>query len=208
MKKINYILCAIALGGAVMFASCKQEAPQYNFVNNITTTNQYSVTGSITTVYANKTVDAAGTAGTADRTSTTVQAISSGYATVSWTDSKSAAGNASGDYAINFFDLKGTSKTEVKAGETVETPFPTELTVSSMSLEKVVLYKIDGAFFITNPDGKFEKVTADKLEDGDDFTLSYSYSTVVDNAGFVAEDSKVVNTTTQTTTYNLSFKAK
>lgn len=208
MKKINYILCAMALSGAVMFVSCKQEAPQYNFVTSETTKNQYSVTGTITTVVANKTVNSEGTAGTTDRKSTTVKSISAGYATVSWTDSKVLEGNASNDYSIEFSELRGTAKTEVKAGETEVTPFPTELTTTDQTLSKIVLNKIDDAFFFVNPDGKFEKVPVDNLESGADFTLSYSYSTVVDNAGYVASDSKVVNTTTTTITYNLTFKAK
>lgn len=208
MKKINYILCAIALAGAVMFASCKQEAPQYNFVTGISNTNQYSVSGTVTTVIANKTVNAEGVAGTADSKTTTVKSITAGYSRIEWEDSKVREGNVSDEYTITFSDLFGTVKQQVMSGETEVTPFPTEVTAASQTLEKIYLYKIDDAFFIMSTAGEAVKVTAGDIESGDTFNLKISYSLVTDNAGEIAEDSKVVNTTTETISYDLTFTAK
>ena len=56
MKKINLILCAAAVACVGFFVSCSNGATEITFVNQTTTKNLYSVTGSVTTIEADKTV--------------------------------------------------------------------------------------------------------------------------------------------------------
>jgi len=209
MKKINLILCAAAVACAGFFVSCSNGATEITFVNQTTTKNLYSVTGTITETWANKTVTS-GVAGTSDRTTTIVDTITKGYATITWTDYAKDDGNMGSKYTISFEDLKGTDdNTQVVTGTTTTTAFDTNPTEGSLWENSIELYKIDDAFFYMDKNyGQFVKASADNLESGDDFTLTLEYSEVRDN---MPDDRLTtntdVNTTTTTYKYELKFAA-
>ncbi len=208
MKKINLILCAAAVACAGFFVSCSNGAPEITFVNQTSTKNYYSVTGSLTTIEADKTVTS-GVAGTSDTTTTVVDTITKGYATITWTENAKDDGNMGSKYTISFDNLKGTNdNTQVVTGTTTTTAFNTNPTEGSLSEDNIELYKIDDAFFFMNvTEGQFVKVSADNLESGDDFTLSFEYSNVDDNMGTRLTTNTNVNTTTTTYKYELKFAA-
>lgn len=207
MKKINLILCAAAVACAGFFVSCSNGAPEITFVNETTTKNLYSVTGSVTTIEADKTVTS-GVAATDDETDTTVETITKGYATISWNEYTSDEGNMSRAYTISFEGLKGTSQSKTDVGSTAGTFAPATPTEGSLTVGNITLYKIDDAFFyISDSEGKYVKVSADNLESGEDFTLSLEYSIVEDNLGEVLTTNTDVDTTTYTYKYELKFAA-
>lgn len=214
MKKINLVLCAAAVACAAFFVSCKNEAetPEITFVNQTTTQNKYSVTGTYTEVVADATVNAAGTASTTDPTVTTKTTVSSGYANVRWTEDKTYTGNESySRYSINFYGVNGTENTQRKSGTTVTQEFATELTVQPLVIDGIALYKIGENFYYETEDGQYIKATVGEgFESGEDFKLSLTWSEVVDNLGWVTTDatvSKASDKTKTTYTYDLSFKA-
>lgn len=208
MKKINLILCAVALVGTAFFASCSNESttPTINFVTETTTNNKYSVTGSLTRVEANKTVTA-GVASTTDRTQTDVISITKGYSDITWTESKVHDGNKSKAYTVSFNGVYGTTNRQVTRGSTTTQEFLTDPDEESVDLESFELYKIDDDFFFFTEDGQAVKATAAELESGEDFTLSLEYSVVRDNLGNRLSTDTDVNTTTTTYKYNLKFAA-
>ena len=210
MKKINLILCALALVGTAYFASCSNDsvAPTIDFVTSNTTKNYYSVGGTYITVAQDSTVDASGVAGTSDAKVTTKKQITKGFATITWNESKQWDGNISQAYTISFNGLKGYQVSQTYSGATLVSDYPsTNPDPTTQTLDTIYLYKIGEDFYYESDDGEYVKASAAELESGEDFTLSFSYSIVDDNAGVLASDSKVVDKTTTTYTYSLSFKA-
>ena len=206
MKKINLILCAAAVTCAAFFVSCSNSASEYTFVNETTTRNLYSVTGTYTKIEADSTVTS-GVAGTADETETTVKTITKGYATISWTDSETLKGNVSNEYTISFDGLKGTTQSKTDVGTTAGTLAPANPTEGSLNLSSISLRKIDDVFCVFTEDGQAVKVSADNLESGEDFTLTIEYSEVEDNLGYRLTTNTDVDTTKTTKKYDLKFVA-
>ena len=231
MKKINLVLCAAAIACTAFFASCKNnaaETPKWKLQNEQTTVlNEYSVSGTITTVTANKTVSAAGVASTTDTTTTVNQIISSGYAEITWTDNSNWDGNYSNQngYNVKFETVKGYqwSSTQVGTGTPTGTA-PNTPNIASTSIPTLTFYKVGSKFYyeasLASTDTtstntvtakslvEVKSFTAEDIEAGKDLTISFSYSDVKNNNNYQATTALNSDKTTTTVTYNLVLKAK
>lgn len=231
MKKINLVLCAAAIACTAFFASCKNgaaETPKWKLGNEKTVAiHDYSVSGTITTQTANKTVNTAGTASTTDLTNTSTKVITSGYATLSWSDNANWDGNYSNQYGYDvvFNNVKGYTWTQSQVG--TGTPVgtaPTTPSITSTTIGTLTFYKVGSKFYIqrslastdsTTTDTvnatslvEVKSFTAEDLEAGKDINISFSYSDVKNNNNYQATTALNSDKTTTTVTYNLVLKAK
>lgn len=209
MKKINLILCACALAGSAFFASCKNNAQEINFVTTTSYENRYTISGTYQTVSADNYVSEAGVASTTNETTTTIKTLTSGYATISWTDSEVLEGNVSNEYSVDFTNERGTTQSKTDVGSVAGTLAPANPEEGYAPIPNLTLSKIDGEFFYRTDDSELVKATVTgDLESGEDFSIVLEYKETVDNTGTIAATSKEVNETTTTRTYKIDFKAQ
>ena len=232
MKKINLIVCAVAVAFAGALVSCQNQPTEMNDVTIINHLNSYDVSGTVTTTTEVKDVSTSGADGKENggtyKVVKTVTAADTVDGTVSWAENAVLNANYDNMFAVSCAEGDATSKTVV-TGTTITNGTSTDLTtgestydsnfvigesenkaaaLDSMSFDIV---EIEGACYVLIDKQKVA-VTAD-LTSGETFTLKFSYT---DNSTTKStdkdKDDKVTGTSESskkvTVAYDLKFTAK
>ena len=232
MKKINLIVCAVAVAFAGALVSCQNQPTEMNDVTIINHLNSYDVSGTVTTTTEVKGVSTSGADGKENggtyKVVKTVTAAKTVGGSVSWSEDATLTANYDNEFNVSYDGGDATSKTVV-TGTTITNGTSTDLTTgeSTYDYTHVVgedededdtldsksfdIVEIDGAYYVLIANQKVA-VTAD-LTSGETFTLKFSYTTNTSTKNTNKDkDDKVTGTdessTKVTVAYDLKFTAK